>query len=119
VSVSISGRTIAISHYFKEGGKYISHVDLLDANTLKVRYSWDQYPPIFRFSMADESFAIVDVGVVHIGDFAHPAQRRTLFDSSKEACAAGSSGGMVSEQGIIWRGCNEVLLFDAVVFPVR
>jgi hypothetical protein len=111
-SVSTSGRGIAISHYFQKEDKWISHVDVLDANTLKTRYSWDQYPPIFRFSMGGEKFATVRVGVVAIAEFKYPDQSKALLDTSKQGCPAGSGGGMVSEQLLVWRKCDGIILWD-------
>ena len=56
-SVSTSGRTIVVSQYFQKEQNYVSQVNVVDADTLKIRASWDQYPPIFHFSMSDNKFA--------------------------------------------------------------
>lgn len=112
-SVSASGQTIAISHYFEKEHKWISHVDVLDANTLRVRYSWNQYPPILRFSMVDQTFATARGGVIGIAEFEHPDRSKVLLDVSQGGCAAGSGGRIVSDQLLLWRKCDEVVLLDA------
>jgi len=112
-SVSITGRSIAVSHYFQAAQRWISHVDVLDANTLRIRYSWNQYPPVFGFSMADETFQTISLRRVGIAAFEHPGRSKLLLDEIKERCAADPGGGMVSEQSILRRECNEVVLLDA------
>jgi hypothetical protein len=109
----MTGRSIAVSHYFQAAQRWISHVDVLDANTLRIRYSWNQYPPVFGFSMADETFQTISLRRVGIAAFEHPGRSKLLLDEIKERCAADPGGGMVSEQSILRRECNEVVLLDA------
>jgi hypothetical protein len=115
-SVSASGQTVAISHYFQKEHNYISHIDVLDANTLKIRRSWDQYPPFFHLSMSDEKFATAHNGVVALAEFGTTDHSKVLavLDASKQRCAAGGSGlSMVYDESIVLRDCKEVLLVTA------
>ncbi|MHB1938325.1 MAG: hypothetical protein ACYCOR_17325 [Acidobacteriaceae bacterium] len=112
-SVSASGKTIVISHYFQKEHNYISHLDVLDANTLKIRRSWDQDPPIFHFSMSDERFATAHDGVVAMTKFERAGRSTvvTVLGALKQGCAAGGVGpSVVSDELIVLRDCKEVLL---------
>lgn len=111
-SVSVSGQTIAVSHYFQKGHKYISHLDVLDANTLKIRRFWDQYPPIFRLSMSDERFVTVDTGVVAVNEFGSTDWSKVLDVPMQRCPAGGSPPTMVSDQLVVLRGCQGVLLLS-------
>lgn len=113
VSVSTSGQTIVISHYLRKEQNYVTHIDVLDARTLKIRGSWDQYPPIFRFSMSDKGFATVRDGVVAMTELGSAERSKVVTVSAalKRSCAAGGAGPrVVSDDLIVLRGCKEVLL---------
>ena len=117
-SVSASGKTIAISHYLKRGHNWISHIDVLDANTLKIRASWDQDPPLFHLSMSDERFATTGIGngIVSLTDFGSTGHSKvvSLVAALKQGCAASGIGPkMVSDESIVFRDCKEVLLLNA------
>jgi len=116
-SVSASGRSIAVSHYFEKDHNrhiFVSRIDVLDASSLKVRFSWDQYPPYFHLSMSDESFATEHNGVVALRDFGSADRSKVLAAAQgelKEGCPAGSTGPkVVSDEAIVLRDCKEVLL---------
>lgn len=116
VSVSASGQTIVISHYLRKGQSYITHLDVLDAKTLKIRSSWDQYPPIFRFSMSDKGFATVRDGAIAMTELEGASRSKVVAVSStlKQSCAAGAAGPrVVSDGSIVLRDCKEVLLVTA------
>jgi hypothetical protein len=114
VSVSSTGHTIAISHYFRKGHNYISHLDVLDANTLQIRRSWDQYPPLFHLSMSDNVYYTRgdSVTMTEFGS-THPSKMFAVPESSKRGCAAGGSRLVVSDELIVLRDCSEVLILTA------
>lgn len=112
ISVSASGRTIAIVHDQTRVKDYIytSHVDLLDATTLKLRSSWDQYPPVFRISMSDESFVIMDSGAIAVAKFAN-AGWRPLIDLSRQECGDNAPT-ILSNGSVVLRDCKSVLFLS-------
>ena len=114
-SVSASGKTIAISHYFEKERHWISHIDVLDASSLNIRASWDQDPLIFYLSMSDESFVTTGMrdGVVSLTDFGSSGQSRIIsaVPALKQECPApGGIASVVSKDSIILRRCKNVLL---------
>jgi len=112
-SVSTSGRSIAISHYLQKDRKWISHIDVLDASSLKIRHSWDQYPPIFRLSMTDERFVFERSGAIAVTDFAHP-NALSILDKAAQGCPAGVSvPTMISSEFVVMRTCDAVLALTA------
>ena len=77
-SISASGKTIMVSHYFQKNHNYLSHIYVLDAKTLKLRDSWEQYPPAFLFSLSDEAFVNHQGGVVSVIDFGSKNRGKTV-----------------------------------------
>jgi hypothetical protein len=58
-SVSWSGRTIIIDRLPpKSLDAFSEHFDVLDASSLRIRYSWDQSPPLYG------GYSISDIGIV-------------------------------------------------------
>jgi hypothetical protein len=116
-SVSASGKTIAISHYFKNERKWISHIDVLDASSLKIRASWDQDPPIFYLSMSDQRFITTDPfhNIVFLTKFGNTSQSKAVpnVGALRQGCPAGGIGAtMVSGESIVLRGCKDVFLLN-------
>jgi len=62
VSVSPTGRTIMFNDVVEDSFRqFHSHFDVLDAGTLKVRYSWDESPPLYHhYSISDRGIAAID-----------------------------------------------------------
>jgi hypothetical protein len=114
-SVSASGRTVAVSHYFRKEQSSISHIDVLDANSLEIRVSWDQDPPLFHLSMSDERFVTEHNGVVALTEFGHPNQNKvvTVYDSLKQGCAAGGVGPRMVSNDLMVLRCKHLLLLSA------
>jgi hypothetical protein len=115
-SVSATGKTIVISHYFQKDHNYISHINVVDASTSKIRSSWDQYPPIFHFSMSDERFVTAHDGVVATTEFDSTGGSKVVavLAALKQGCAAGGVGpSVVSDDLMVLRDCNEVLVLTA------
>lgn len=114
-SVSTSRRSLAVSHYFKKEQHYVTHVDVLDAKSFKVRASWDQYPPMFHFSMSDENFFSLHDGVVSITAFGGTGRSRIVAElGTLKGCAAGGAGPfVVSDELLVLRDCKEVLLLTS------
>jgi hypothetical protein len=116
-SVSASGATVAVSRDFGKEKNWISHIDVLDAKTLKIRASWDQYPAILHLLMSDEKFITKDPfrRIVYLNRFANPAQSKAIPIAGplKQDCPRGVGWGMVSDESIIMWDCNEVLLLNA------
>ena len=118
ISVSASGKTVAISHYFRKEQHWISHIDMVDASTLKIRSSWDQDPPIFYLSMSDEKFITTDPyhSIVSLTQFGNTSQSKAvpIAGALRQGCPTGGIGlKMVSDESIILRDCKEVLLLNA------
>jgi hypothetical protein len=116
-SVSASGKTIAISHYFKKEKNWISHIDVLDASSLKIRASWDQDPPIFYLSMSDERFITINPfrRIVSLTQFGNTSQSKAVPTAGAlgRGCPPGGIGvKMVSDESIVLEGCNKVLLLN-------
>ena len=115
-SVSATGDTIAISHYFKKEQNWISHIDVVDASTLKIRSSWDQDPPIFYLSMTDERFITKDPfhRIVYLTRFGNTSQSKAvpLVGALRQGCPRGIGFKMVSDESIVLWDCNEVLLLS-------
>ena len=115
-SVSASGKTIALSHYFKKEQNWISHIDVVDASTLKIQASWDQNPPIFHLSMTDERFITKDPfrRVVHLTKFGKTSKNKAvpLAGTLRQGCPSGIGFKMVSDESIVLWDCNEVLLLN-------
>lgn len=58
-SVSWSGRTIIIDRLPpKSLDAFSDHFDVLDARSLRIRYSWDQSPPLYG------AYSISDIGII-------------------------------------------------------
>jgi hypothetical protein len=115
VSISRSGRTVAMSQFVKKGNNYVSHVDVLDADTLRTRYSWDQSPAIVHFSMSDEGFITTYQGVVALTEFRSPERSKVLsvLDKSERNCFASVAAAVISDQLIVLRDCKEVELLTS------
>jgi hypothetical protein len=115
-SVSASGKTIVISHYFKKEQHWISHIDVLDAKTLKIRSSWDQDRPIFHFSMSDEGFITKDPfrRSFFLTQFGNTSQSKAvpLPGTLRQDCPLGVAWEMVSDGSIVFWDCHEVLLLS-------
>jgi hypothetical protein len=94
INISASGKTIMVSHYFRRDKDYISHIYVLDAATLKVRYSWDQYPALFVASLSDNRFAEARGGAVSVTEFgsANPTKVIPVISDKEPGCAAGVIG---------------------------
>ena len=110
--VSASGKTIAVSRIVqKEHNVFISHLDVLDATTLKVRHSWNQLPPLYsNFSLSDTRIAIGHGSIIAVTEF--ESEWRTILDNSKSRCPAGAPT-MVSDELVVLRNCKDILLLTA------
>jgi hypothetical protein len=115
-SVSATGDTIAVSHYFEKEHHWISHIDVLDASTLKTRFSWDQYPPIFDLLMSDEWFITKDPfhSIFYLTQFGNTSQSKAIpiADALPQGCPLDISWAMISDGSIALWGCKEVLLLN-------
>ena len=113
-NVSASGKTIVISRIVEKQHDFFSHVDVFDANTLKIRRSWDLHPRLYdNPSISDERIAIAYGHGIALSDFGS-TDWSTVLDVPKQRCAAGSGAPtMVSNELIVLRDCKEVLLLTA------
>jgi hypothetical protein len=110
-SVSASGHTIVIGQYLQKEHAYVTHLYVLDAETLKIRDSWEQYPPVSRFSISDVKLASTQNGRVVLTEFGHARRNVGTLYALKLACPSGIGGpALVSDELIALRDCNEVLL---------
>ncbi len=122
INISASGKTIMVSHYFQRDKDYISHISVLDAATLKVRYSWDQYPPLLHASLSDNRFAEARGGAVSVTEFGgvNPTEVVPVITDKKPGCAAGIVGPkVISDAWMLQRDCKQVLLWASGDQPER
>jgi hypothetical protein len=110
--VSASGKTIAISHVIQsEQTDFLSHIDVIDANTLSLRRSWEERPPVYSaFSISDKRISIgySNGRVVAIADFGS-SEWNTILNNSKSKCLADNPS-LVSDDTIVVRNCGKELL---------
>ncbi len=113
-NVSASGSTIVISRIVEKQHDLFSHLDVFDANTLKIRRSWDLHPPLYyNPSISDERIAIAYGHGIALSEFGS-TDWSTVLDFPKLRCAAGNgTPTMVSNELIVLRDCKEVLLLTA------
>ena len=112
VSTSASGRTIAICQYQTraKGYRYSSHVEVFDADNLKLKFSWDQFPPIFRMSLSDTSFVMTHTGVVNVEKFGGH-EGRSLTSQSSHDC--GRRATILSDESILLQDCDAIRLISS------
>jgi len=71
-SVSPTGKTIMINHFNPK--RNMSHLDVFDASTLTLKYSWNQSPRLYEdYSISDKGIAASGIGAT---DFGSTAWRR-------------------------------------------
>jgi hypothetical protein len=115
IKTSPSGKTIGIHRIFrKEGHRFGSLLDILDANTLRIKFSWQITPPLYSF------FSISDAELTTAGQFNSVAVAALAIDvqwhslqgiPKTSRCPAGASiMMMVSDHFLVGRDCQDVLL---------
>ena len=115
--VSASGKTIAVSWIVQRehGASHVlSHVSVLDANTLKIRSSWDQYPPLYSaFSISDEQISIRHRDVIAVTEFGNPNWSTILDDPVPRRCLAGTPPPvLVADRLVFAPTCENLLLLS-------
>jgi len=85
---------------------------VFDAETLATRFAWDEYPPLFNFSISDNGFLDMQHDVPVLRDFRNNRDAGTpLINLSKQGCAAGgSTPTLISDEQAILRDCKGILL---------
>jgi hypothetical protein len=74
ISVSFTGKTVLVNRISQKAR--VSHFNVLDGDTLKPRYSWDQSPPLYN------SYSISDTAIV-ASNFHENAVIRTEFGGKR------------------------------------
>ena len=115
VSVSASGKTILLNQAIQDSStkRLYSHFDVLDAATLKVKYSWKESPPLYHhYSISDEGIAAINL----VGNFVEVANfgtsKWTRVAEPMGRCASLNMPTLYANQQFVY-GCNELLAMSA------
>lgn len=113
LSVSASGRTIMLNEVIQDSAKQIhSHFEVLDAATLKLRYSWDQFPPLYHsYSISDQGIATLDFNSqsVVVSRFGSIRWDVAVSNSQQPGCLM-ISPTMVTNDTLVVQNCGVLLL---------
>lgn len=112
MNVSATGKTIVISHIVQEANTvFASHFDTFDARTLRIRYSWNQTPPLyFTFSVSDGRLSFGYGSTIAVQEFGS-VNRKTVLDDSKSTCLADNPT-QVTDDALVVAYCGRLLLWN-------
>lgn len=115
VSVSPSGKTIMVNQVIQDPStnRLHSHFDVLDAATLKVKYSWNESPPLYHhYSISDKGIAAVNL----VGNFIEVAEfgtsRWTRVAEPQGRCASMNMPTLYADQQFVY-GCDKLIAMSA------
>ena len=111
-SVSPTGKTIMINRLARE--QRVSHLSVIDADTLKVKLSWDQVPPLIHdYSISDKEIVATDTSwrSVLVSTFGNGGNWRTLVDDSKSHCLSFWPT-LVTNGLVVLRRCKDLVVLD-------
>jgi hypothetical protein len=113
LNVSPSGKTIMVNRTDQKLG--VSHMYLFDSETLKMRESWQESPPLFRgYSISDKEIGAIDFNrhsSVVVAPFTDK-KWRLWVDNSKNGCIAGGPA-MVADGSLVARNCKDLMLIES------
>jgi len=107
---SATGKTIMVNRISQR--ERISHVDVLDAGTLKVKQSWDESPPLYRdYSISDQQIVAHSAGhSVVVADF-ESKKWEAVRDNPGSQCFLGSPS-LVAEETLVVQSCGNLVLLN-------
>lgn len=110
VSVSATGRTIMLNDVIQESlNRFHSHFTVLDAATSKVRYSWNETPPLYHhYSISDEGIAAIDLVGNFIAVAAFATGKWTRVGEPAGLCANINMPTLYSNQQFVY-GCDKLI----------
>jgi len=110
MSVSPTGKTIMLNEVIQDSlNLFHSHLNVIDAATGKVRYSWNESPPLYHhYSISDEGIAALTL----VGDFIAVSGFGTgkwaRVGESAGLCATGNMPTLYSDQLFVY-GCDKLI----------
>jgi hypothetical protein len=114
LSVSASGKTIMLNEVLQDSSKYLySHFEVLDAATLKVRYSWNESPPLYHhYSISDELIAAVDFSrhAIVVSDF---GSRRWRIAGKESGICSGENIPKLYTNKELFYGCDGLVAISS------
>jgi len=106
-SVSPTGQTIMTNRISQKLN--VSHFDVLDASTLKVRYSWNQSPPLYHhYSISDRRIAAVDFNNHSIVVSEFGSNKWTTVGEPSGLCASMNMPTLYNDQQLVY-GCDRLI----------
>jgi hypothetical protein len=110
INVSVTGKTIMLNDVIPEPlNRFHSHFTVLDAATGKVRYSWNEAPPLYHhYSISDGKIAAVDLnnGSIVVSDFG--SSRWTKVGEPSGLCSSMNMPTLCSDQQFVY-GCGKFI----------
>jgi hypothetical protein len=110
VSVSASGKTVMLNEVIQDSSKrFYSHLAMLDAATLKIKYSWNESPPLYHhYSISDEGIAAVNLAGHFISVAAFGTSRWTRVAEPAGLCASMNMPTLYTDQQFVY-GCDKLI----------
>ena len=110
INVSSTGMTIVLNEVIQDSLNHLhSHFDVLDAQTLRVRHSWDQSPPLYHsYSVSDQGIAAIsfwDDSIV-VANFG--ASRWPKVGEPTGRCANQNMPTLCNDRQLIY-GCDKLI----------
>jgi hypothetical protein len=115
-SVSASGETIMINWIIQRKPRLrYSHFDVVDADTLQTRYSWDEAPPLYSgYSISDkETVAAKSNGRFIVASEFGSSSWKVLLDKSDSGCRANLPT-LVANDSLVVRNCGDLFLLTTL-----
>jgi hypothetical protein len=112
VNVSTSGKSFAICRPVRrdndQDARGWSHCDVIDAENLQVRFSWEERPR-FHVAITDESFYEMADQILRQTSLADPHVSKVIADYRKvRGCAAGTAMVLGSDGVLLARDCDKI-----------
>jgi len=110
ISVSATGKTIMLNDVIQDSlNRFHSYFNVLDVATGKVRYSWNESPPLYHhYSISDEGIAAVNL----VGDFIAVAgfgtSKWTRVGEPAGLCSSVNMPTLYSDRQFVY-GCDKLI----------
>jgi hypothetical protein len=110
VTVSASGKTIMLNDVIQDSlNHFHSHFTVLDAAMAKVRYSWNESPPLYHhYSISDEGIAAVNLVGNFIAVAGFGTSKWTRIGEPVGLCASMNMPTLYSDQQFVY-GCDKLI----------
>jgi hypothetical protein len=107
-SVSPTGQTIMANRISQKLN--LSHFDVFDASALKVRYSWNQSPPLYHtYSISDRGIAAADFNNHSIVVSEFGSNKWTTVGEPSGLCASMNMPTLYNDQQLAY-GCDKLIV---------